>query len=158
MFDEFAIEANMKQKFGLSVEVDKIIAANLDVSRTAKAVLVLTKKKQLVCYIDAGSKLLLGDIKKIISRMGLKAESYLPPIGQPDYFDEVGRRKFREVYPGRGNITDSDIVFYRTLALYNPALAIISEVKDGTIYQYDADTRGGWRPSVKFAYRRIKTI
>jgi hypothetical protein len=34
---------------------------------------------------------------------------------------------------------------------------MISEVKNGEIYQYDADARGGWRPHAKFAYRRIKT-
>jgi hypothetical protein len=36
-------------------------------------------------------------------------------------------------------------------------MALISEVKDGHVYQYDSDTRGGWRVAAKFAYRRIKT-
>ena len=33
----------------------------------------------------------------------------------------------------------------------------IREVKDGTIYQYDSDARGQWRPHTKFSYRRIMT-
>ena len=81
----------------------------------------------------------------------------MPPKNQPNYFDEIGREKFRGVFPGRGSITDSDIVFYRTLAPYSPALLLVSEVKDGNIYQADSDARGGWRVSAKFAYRRIRT-
>ena len=89
--------------------------------------------------------------------MGLKAELFFPPKGQPDYFDAVGREKFREVFPGRGYISDSDIIFYRTLAPYNPGLVLISEVKNGEIYKYDSDAKNNWRLAAKFAYRRIKT-
>lgn len=30
-----------------------------------------------------------------------------------------------------------DIIYYRTLDPYNPALVLISEVKNGEIYQFD---------------------
>ena len=126
-------------------------------SRTARATVLLSKKRQLLVYLEASSPILLGDVKKIISRMGLKAELYMPPKGQPHYFDDIGRMKFSEVFPGRKVITDEDIVFYKTLAPYNPALVLISEVKKGEIYQFDADARGGWRVGAKFAYRRIRT-
>ena len=96
-------------------------------------------------------------MKKIVSRMGLAAELYLPPKGRPQYFDEVGRAKFSEVFPGRSHISAEDIVFYRTLAPYNPALIQISEVKTGEIKQYDSDSAGNWRTAAKFAYRRIRT-
>lgn len=89
--------------------------------------------------------------------MGIKIEMYVPPKGQPDYFDKLGRNKFKEVFPGRDHISAADIVFYRTLAPYCPALLLISEIKDGHIYQADSDARSGWRVGAKFAYRRIKT-
>jgi hypothetical protein len=89
--------------------------------------------------------------------MGLKVEMYMPPKGRPNYFDEIGRVKFGEVFPGRNTVLESDILFYRTLAPYSPALLLISEVKDGHIYQADSDARSGWRVGAKFAYRRIKT-
>jgi hypothetical protein len=92
-----------------------------------------------------------------VARMGLKAELYFPPKGQPDYFDGIGREKFRDVFPGRSHISSDDITFYRTLAPYNPALVLIGEVKNGEIYQYDSDARGDWRVATKFTYRRIKT-
>lgn len=157
LYDDMALERIAKEKFGVSIDIDQVVVRAADVSRTATATVFLTKKKQLMAYIDGESKLLLGDIKKIITRMGLKAELYFPPKGQPDYFDAIGREKFRDVFPGRGHIGDDDILFYRTLAPYCPALVLISEVKQGEIYQYDSDSRGGWRVAARFAYRRIKT-
>lgn len=157
MYDDMALERTSKEQFGVDVDISQVIVRQVDVSRTATATLFLTKKKQLFLYVTGHQKLLLSDIKKIVSRMGLKAELYFPPKGQPDYFDHVGREKFAAVFPGRGHISDDDITFYRTLAPYNPALVLISEVKDGHVYQHDSDTRGGWRVATKFAYRRIKT-
>lgn len=155
--DDMALEREIKASFGLDIEIDKLIVHGVDVSRAARATVLLTKKKQLLCYVRGHSKLLLADMSKIIARMGLRAELYVPPKGQPHYFDDVGTEHFRAVFPGRRPRDDQDIAYYRTLAVYNPALVIISEVKDGTIYQFDSDARGDWRPAVKFAYRRIKT-
>lgn len=157
MYDDFALERAAKERFGMAVDVEKVILRQADVSRTAKATLFLTKKKQLLLYISASSPLLLADVKKLVSRMNLRAEMFMPPKGQPNYFDEIGREKFREVFPGRTHISDEDIIFYKTLAPYNPALVLISEVKNGEVYQFDADARGSWRPATKFAYRRIRT-
>ena len=157
IYNDMALERIVKENFGVPVDIGQIIVRAADVSRTASATVFLTKKKQLMLYVHGTSKLLLSDIKKIVSRMGLKAELYFPPKGQPDYFDMIGREKFRDVFPGRGHISDADIVFYRTLAPYNPALILISEVKNGEIYQYDSDSRGSWRLATRFAYRRIKT-
>lgn len=157
IYDDLALERSAKEQFGFVFEVSKVIARNVDVSRSAKATVFLTKKKQLLCYIHGPTKLLFSDVKKIVARMGFKAELYIPPKGRPDYFDEVGREKFRDVFPGRHDVSDDDIVFYRTLAPYSPALIMISEIKDGHIYQADSDARSGWRVAAKFAYRRIKT-
>lgn len=157
IYDDMALERIAKERFGVSCDIDNVIVRQIEVGRTVTATLFLTKKKQLMVYINGHSKLLLSDVKKIVARMGLKAELYFPPKGQPDYFDHIGREKFREVFPGRGHISDQDILFYRTLAPYNPALVLISEVKNGEIYQHDVDSRSGWRVAAKFAYRRIKT-
>lgn len=156
-FDELAIERLCRDAFGVGVEIKHIIAHRIPVSRVDHATVFLTTKKQLYVYVEAHSRMVLADVKKIISRMGLKAEMYMPPRGKPQYFNEVGRRKFAEVFPGRTHISDTDIIFYRTLAPYNPALVQVSEVKAGVIRQYDSDASGGWRPSVRFTYRRIRT-
>ncbi|HZJ34879.1 MAG TPA: hypothetical protein VFD55_02620 [Candidatus Angelobacter sp.] len=157
MYDELALERNIREYFGVDADVRQAIVFRVPISQTAEATLFLTTKKQLFLYITGQSKLLLGDIKKLVARMGLKAEIYLPPKGHPLYFNEIGRKKFYEVFPGRKRISDEDIIFYRTLAPYNPALVLISEVKDGHVYQFDSDSNTNWRVAAKFAYRRIKT-
>ena len=157
MYDELALERAIKDNFGNDVDIRQVIVFKVSVSHTAIATLFLTTKKQLYLYVAGQSKLLLGDIKKIVSKMGLRAEGYFPPKNRPHYFDEVGRSKFREVFPGRKHINDEDLMFYRTLVPYNPALVLISEVKDGHIYQFDSDSTTNWRVAAKFAYRRIKT-
>lgn len=157
IYNDMQLERAAKDKFGLEIDISQVILRDAEVSRMAKATVFLTKKKQLLVYVSGHSKLLLSDVKKIVSRMGLKAELYFPPKNQPDYFNEIGREKFRDVFPGRGHINDGDILFYKTLAPYNPALVLIGEVKNGEIYCYDSDARGSWRVAAKFAYRRIKT-
>ncbi len=156
-YDELALERTCKASFGVDVDIKQIIAWEIPVSRVDTATVFLTTKKQLYVYINAHSRMVLADVKKIVGRMGLKAELYLPPKGQPQYFDDIGRKKFSEVFPGRAHISDSDIIFYRTLAPYAPALVQINEVKGGVVYQYDSDASTGWRPAAKFAYRRIRT-
>ena len=34
--------------------------------------------------------------------MGMRAELFLPPKGQPRYFEDIGKRKFREVFLEEG--------------------------------------------------------
>ncbi len=156
-YDQLALERSCKAEFGIALSVKQVIAWKIPVSRTDEATVFLTDKKQLFVYIQAASNIVLSDVKKIITRMGLKAELYVPPKGRPQYFDEIGQAKFLEVFPGRTNVSPEDIIFYRTLAPYSPALVQIQEVSSGVIYRYDSDASSGWRPCVKFAYRRIRT-
>jgi hypothetical protein len=157
MFDDFELEKLIKEQFGVILDVDTVIARRISVGSGGHATVFLTNKKQLYCYVAGPARLLLSDIRKIMTRMGLKADQYFPPKGQPHYFDDVARQKFRDVFPGRRDARDDDLAFYRTLAPYCPALISISEVKGGTIYCADHDASTGWRPAAKFAYRRIKT-
>lgn len=158
VYDDMAIEQIAKSRFGMTIDIDHVIVRAVPVSRVATATLLLTNKKQLLLYVSGTSKLLLSDVKKIVSRMGLTAELYLPPKGQPNYFDDIGREKFKAVFPGRSNPNVSDLQYYRTLAPYNPALVQISEVKTGEIKQFDTDAKGEWRVVARFAYRRIKAL
>lgn len=157
VYDDMALEQIAKSRFGMSLDIDHVIVRGVPVSRVAQATLFLTTKKQLLLYVTGNSKLLLSDIKRIVGRMGLVAELYIPPKGRPNYFDEVGTSKFKDVFPGRSNPSKADLQYYRTLAPYNPALVQIAEIKNGEIKQFDTDASGQWRVTAKFAYRRIKT-
>lgn len=157
IYDDIALEQQAKAKFGFALDIDHVILRSAPVGRVATATLFLTKKKQLMLYVEGTSKLLLKDIRTIVSRMGLVAELYVPPKGQPNYFNEIGAEKFKSVFPGRHNPSADDLIYYRTLAPYNPALVQISEIKHGEVKQFDPDATGNWRVSAHFAYRRIKT-
>ncbi|NCU37875.1 hypothetical protein EOL96_02345 [Candidatus Saccharibacteria bacterium] len=156
-YDSFAIEQSCKDYFGVVCDIDKFILHHAPVGKSARATVFLTKKKQLYCYIDGPAKLTLSDVTKIASRMGIKVETFFPPKGRPHYFDEIGRQKFSSVFPGRKDVHKEDLVFYRTLAPYSPALLAVTEVKAGVLYQADSDAHSGWRQAAKFTYRRIKT-
>lgn len=158
VYDDMALEQIAKSRFGMSIEIEHVIVRGIPVSRVASATLLLTDKKQLLLYVSGSSKLLLADVKKIVSRMGLIAEDYMTPKGQPDYFDQIGRDKFKKIFPGRSAPSKQDLQYYRTLAPYNPALVQISEVKAGEIKRFDTDAKGQWRVAAKFAYRRIKAL
>lgn len=157
LMDDEAIEQIAKDRFGVDVEIRQMIAREIPVGHTGEASVFLSKKKQLYVYIHGRSKYTLGDIQKIIARMGLKAELFLPPKGRPHYFDDLATEKFRVTYPGRKPLHEDDLRYFRTLTPYNPALVIIHEVKNGEIKQFDTDSSSGWRTIAKFAYRRIKT-
>ncbi len=156
-YDDLALEGLAREKFGLTVDIKQVLLANAPVSHTSTASVFLTKNKQLYVYVTGQARLNYGDIRKIITRMGLKAEIFLPPRGEINYFNEYAHEKFKEVYPGRSNVSDIDLVYYKTLAPYRPALVQISEVKDGHIYQFDTDSHKGWRVGRAFSYRRIRT-
>lgn len=157
MFEAAAMERTIKDYFGVNADIRQWVLEKVSVGKNIDACLFLTSKKQLFLLINGSSDLVLGDIRKIVSHMGLKAEIYFPPRNRLHYFDEIGREKFHEVFPSRKQISSDDIVFYRTLAPYNPALMLISEIKDSFVYCYDANAKNNWRPAVRFAYRRIKT-
>ena len=153
-----ALEQKAKQLFGFSCDIDTVIVRAIPVSSTAHATVFLTTKKQLMVFIDGQSRFTFAEVKTILNRMNLVPELFLPPKNQPNYFDEYGADRFKETFPGRSEPTTQDLVYYRTLAPYRPALVQISEIKDGTILKYDRDSANGWRVAAKFMYRRIKTI
>lgn len=155
--EEVALERIIREYFGVVVEVRQKIVSNIPVGHDAEATLFLTGKKQLFLYVGGNKELTFGDVRKVVSHMGLKAEIYIPPRGRAHYFDEIGLAKFSEVFPGRRFTTGDDISFYRTLAPYSPALVLIAEIKDGFIYQHDSSAKTTWRPVAKFSYKRIKT-
>lgn len=155
MYDEIATEKRIETLFNLKLEISQVIADRLPVSPTSYATVFLTPKKQLYLYVDGQSKLLYGDVKKIVSNMKLIADKYVTPRGQADYFDLIARKKFLEVFPGRQNITEDDLRFYKTLVPYSPALVLIKETAGEYIFQFDSDAQSSWRPAIKFSYRRI---
>lgn len=158
MYDELAIERKIQENFGLDIEIHKMVTYEAPASPTLRATLFLTKKKQLYAYIEGRSNATLGDIRKVVSNMGMTAEAYLPPDGDGDYFDDIATKHFQKTFPGRKPTNIGDLRYYRTLAPYLPALVLVGKVKNGVIKRYDSDSSTKWRPLTKLSYKRIKPI
>jgi hypothetical protein len=157
MQDDIATEKRIEALFSLKLDIDQVIARSLPVSPTSYGTLFLTPKKHLYLYIDGQSRLSFGDVKKMVSSMRLIADKFVAPANQDDYFDSIARKRFVEIFPGRHNITEDDLRFYKTLVPYSPALILIKETAGEYIFQFDSDAQSSWRPAVKFSYRRILT-
>lgn len=157
IYDDIALEELAKEHFGKALDIKQVIARNIPTSHTTKASVFLTDKSQLYVLITGRAPLTLGDVRKMIKRMGLAAEAYVAPKHDPQYFDKIAEAKFKETFPGRTVTNDQDLMFYRLLVPYNPALVQVSEISDGVVRQFDASDSTSWRPAAKFAYRRIQT-
>lgn len=157
IYDDIALEAAAKDEFGRVIDIKQVVVRSVPTSHTTEASVFLTTKNQLYALIRGRSPLTLDDVRKIVKRMGMVAEAYVPPKHHANYFDAIAEAKFKEVFPGRKPTGESDLRFYRLLAPYNPALVLIGEVKDGVIRQFDSSDSSNWRVAAKFAYRRIKT-
>ena len=157
IYDDMALEAIALEHFGKRFDIEKVVVRNIPTTHTTVASVFLTTKNQLYALVHGRAPLTLGDVRKIVKRMGLEAEAYLPPAHQSNYFDAIAVGKFKNVYPGRLNPSDADLRYYRLTAPYNPALVLISSVVDGTIRQFDSSDSSNWRVAAKFQYKRIKT-
>lgn len=134
-------------QFGYANGLHKILLKNASVGHMAIASVFQDKSKNIYVYISSPTKLMISDIRKILSNMNLKAEYFLPPKNNPSYFTDLATKKFKEVFPGRKTISTEDLRFYKTLIPYNPALVKIAEIKDGVIKIYDPDAKTNWRPA-----------
>lgn len=156
IYDDMALEAIALEHFGKRFDIEQVIARSIPTTHTTTASVFLTTKNQLYALVHGRAPLTLGDVRKIVKRMGLEAEAYLPPAHRPTYFDDIAIEKFKSVYPGRKDISDADLRFYRLSAPYNPALVLIAAVSDGVVRQFDPSDSTNWRVAAKFPYRKIK--
>lgn len=154
-YSDIDLEKFIRDHFLVDIEIDKVIARDLPVGRAAEVFIFMTKKKRVYAFVSAEAKLLLGDIQKLLRKVGLRTGKVLPPGGEKDYFNDRALVKFLEVFPGRAYASDDDLRFYKTLIPYNPGLVEIEEIIGGEIKEFSPDTRGKWRLAKRFSYKRI---
>ena len=161
MIDDIARDIDLEQQllahFGLHHEVNKMILRDAPVGGSATATVYINQEQRPFVFIQSKTRTQVADIRRALSSMGIKAGEFIAPKGKPDYFEVEATKKFLEVFPGRKKVSADDLMYYKTLVNYSPALAPITEVVGGVIKVYDDDARGKWRPGVKFSYRQIMT-
>lgn len=106
--------------------------------------------KTVYVFIEGTKTMTMGDVKRIVGRMGMRADRFFAPYAEENYFNSRAEVKFKEIFPGKPIIGESDLMHYKSLVAYSPALVSILEIPDGKINQYDNDAAGGWRTHVRF--------
>ncbi len=154
IFGDIAIEKSAQEKFGVVLDIAEVIVRSAPVGITAQGTLFKTTTGQVLLYVASQAAQLLDDVQKIVMRMNLEADQFLPPNGETDYFNRVGGEKFKAMFPGKHITSDDDLRYYRNLAPYNPALVRIAKIK-GEVRAYDPQSRT-WHKTKDYSYSRIK--
>lgn len=154
IYNDTTLEKIAAEEFRKKLQIKQVIARDIPTGRTSTATLFLTRKNRMYLYIYAQAPMILDDVRKIVHRMGLEAETFIPPFNDAEYFNAVARERFKAVFPGKHADTEEDLRFYKMLAPYNPALVRISAVKTGEVKRFDPDSEQ-WRLAVKFSYRHV---
>ena len=154
IFGDIAIEKAVQEKFGLSIDIAEVIVRSVPVGITAQGTLFKTTASQIMLYVASQAAQVLDDVQKIVTRMNLEAEQFVPPHSEVDYFNRVGGEKFKAMFPGKRITSDEDLRYYKNIAPYNPALVKISKVK-GEVKAYDPQSRT-WHKVKDYSYSKIK--
>jgi hypothetical protein len=156
IYGDIAIERACKDKFVQTVDIADVVVRAEPVGITAQATLFKTTNGQVFLYITSQATQLLDDVQKIVTRMNLEAEHFLPPGAEAEYFERIGRDKFKTMFPGKPIASADDLRYYKNLAPYNPALVRISKV-NGEVRAFDPKSRT-WHKAKDYHYSKIKTI
>lgn len=154
ILDDLAIEKSCKEQFGVALDVAEVIVRAVPAGVATRATVFVTTNRQVYAYIVSQSGLVLDDVRKIIHRMQLEAHAFVPPHGEPEYFDRIGRAKFKAMFPGKPILGEDDLRYYKNLAPYNPALVLLGKVK-GEIRGFEVESKT-WRKVKDYAYSKIK--
>lgn len=154
IFDDIAIEKSCKERFERTFDIAEVVVRGMPVGIAARATVFTTTKGQMFCYIVSQSGMVLDDVRKIVHRMQCEAEVFVPPHSEADYFDRIGRGKFKVMFPGKPILGEDDLRYYKNLAPYNPALVLLNKIK-GEIRGFEVESKT-WRKARDYAYSKIK--
>lgn len=154
IFDDLAIEKSCKDRFDRTIDIAETIVRGVPVGLATRATVFVTTNRQVFVYIASQTGMVLDDVRKIIHRMQCEAEVFVPPHSEVDYFERIGRDKFKALFPGKQILGEDDLRYYKNLAPYNPALVLLSKVK-GEIRGFEAASKT-WRKVKDYTYSKIK--
>lgn len=155
-FTDLAISETIREQFAKKFEITRMIVRDIQVGSVAHASVFRVKGGNVYTLVRSKTELTLGDIIKMLRNMGVEADDFAPPSGVETYFDDKALERFKEVFPGRRIVNDSeDLRYYRKLIPYTPALARVAQIR-GELREYEPETRR-WKIVKRLSYTRITT-
>lgn len=141
--------------FHVSLPVRRFLCDDIATGPQSYAVLFESGHDLYALFIaEPGTEQTLADVRRMAKNMGIEVQRFFPPHADPAYFHREGVEYFKKAYPGRKQWTAKDIMFYRSLASYSPALVRISAVK-GSLSRFNSQG-GSWQPAVDYSFRKIR--
>jgi hypothetical protein len=154
LYSDIALEETMSQQFHKKMDITRMIVRNMQVGVNAYASLFRVKGGAVYVLLRSTyQQMTVADVKRIVREMGLETSEMLPPAAVEEYFVMHATRRFKEVYPGRRDVSDDDLRYYMTLVPYSPALLKVSKIK-GEIKEYDPQARA-WHVIKQMSYNHI---
>lgn len=153
-YEAARLENICRNYFGINLDVKEVLLDSAPSSKDSNTSVFKTSKDTIYALCISDKPLTLADVKSIVSAMGIKAEEFLPPNADHDYFNNYGQKIFKSVFPGRREGSEQDISFYKTLAPYSPALVKISRI-NGEIRKYNSNWRQ-WQKALEMSYHPIR--
>lgn len=153
-FTDLAITETIREQFAKKLEITRMIVRDIQVGVTSHASVFRAKGGSVYALVRSNTELSLGDIMKILRNIGIDADHYVPPGGVTTYFEDKAVERFKEVFPGRRVMDDSeDLRYYRKLIPYTPALVCVSRIR-GELREYDPQSRQ-WKVVKRLSYSKI---
>lgn len=141
------------KNFGITKSI-KIVADNMPISRSAQATLFFSEDLFYV-LIESQAKINFGQVKKILNKANIVPHKFLMPIDKPNYLSEQATELFCQTYPGMKPQQELDLIYFKTLVAYTPALIEIKHIKQGKVLCFDEDSREKWRLALKINYTKL---
>jgi hypothetical protein len=154
IYTDIAIEESITKEFLIKLDIDRMFARGIKTAANAEASVFKAKGGAVYAYITGPEKQTAGEVHKMAHAIGLEYSEMVPPAGVEDYFVAQATRRFKEVYPGRRDINDEDLRYYKTLVPYPIALLKVTKIK-GEIRAFDPESQS-WKVVKQMSYSQIK--
>jgi|GEM_PF-286320 len=148
------LEKFCRDYFKVNLQIQDIILHEAPTSQSSRTTIFKVDRNTIYALCVSDDPIILADIKNIIRSMGMKADKFLPPNADENYFLRFGQKSFQSVFPGHKPVDASETSYYQTLTPYSPALVRINRV-DGEIRQYNKNWQK-WQKALEFSYARMQ--
>ena len=150
------LEKFCRDYFRVNLQIQDIILHEIPSSQSSRTTIFKVGRNTIYALCVSDNPIILADVKNIIKSMGMKADKFLPPNADENYFARFGQKSFQSVFPGHKPVNASETTYYQTLAPYSPALIRINKV-NGEIRQYNKNWQK-WQKTLEFSYTRMQVL
>lgn len=146
-------ETLVRDMFHLHLPVDELLFDDITTGPSSYAVLFRSGSLPYALFIDEKQRQTLGDVKAIMSHMGITPNKVLPPHADPDYFAREAKLHCDKAFPAIKITDPTTIKLHQRFVAYSPGLVRIDAVT-GPVQRYIPKT-SRWQQAFEYSFQRI---